>query len=170
MKLNREEYRKTRGEKRRKREREIQWNSTVVERQKEKRKKKERKTKKRGGKSSKRKRLPPFRVFTSFSPGRVFREEMLTRAVSRRPSKHRAGCRARGTRGIRDGAVGAWPHTISRVASHGTSLRKKFNYNLRLMRMVEGEWKKGEGIKIGEDRSRSFVRPSSLSPCQKVEG
>lgn len=140
---------------------------------KREKKKKERKTKKGGGKSSKRKRLPPFRVFTSFSPGRVFREEMLTRAVSRRPSKHRAGCRARGTRGIRDGAVGAWPHTISRVASHGTSLRKKFNYNLRLMRVVEGEWKKGEGIKIGEDRSRSFVRPhppSSLSPCQKVEG
>lgn len=133
---------------------------------KREKKKKERKTKKGGGKSSKRKRLPPFRVFTSFSPG--FREEMLTRAVSRRPSKHRTGCRARGTRGIRDGAVGAWPHTISRVASHGTSLRKKFNYNLRLMRVEEGGGRRDKNRRGSFEIVRSS--PSSLLTVAVSEG
>lgn len=79
---------------------------------------------------------------------------MLTRAVSRRPSKHYAGYRARGTRGMAQSARGP---SISRVASRGTSRRKKFNYNLRLMGVEEGR------EKIGGDRSRSFVRPPAVA-------
>lgn len=81
-----------------------------------------------------------------FFPG--FREEMLTRAVSRRPSKHYAGYRARGTRGMAQSARGP---SISRVASRGTSRRKKFNYNLRLMGVEEGGRKRK-----GKNRRRSF--------------
>lgn len=125
--------------------------SSDKEKRREKRKKKRAKQKMRRGE----KIVETFRVFF---PG--FREEMLTRAVSRRPSKHYAGYRARGTRGMAQSARGP---SISRVASRGTSRRKKFNYNLRLMGVEEGR------EKIGGDRSRSFVRPP-LSPCQEVEG
>lgn len=129
--------------------------SSDKEKRREKRKKKQtRETKnEEGGKN--RRNVP--RVFS--------REEMLTRAVSRRPSKHYAGYRARGTRGMAQSARGP---SISRVASRGTSRRKKFNYNLRLMGVEEGERKRK-----GKNRRRSFeiVRsPPPLSPCQEVEG
>lgn len=119
------------------------WRNDSCRATKKKGKKKEKRNtrnKKWGGgkKSSKRS--------ACFFPG--FREEMLTSAVSRRPSKHYAGYRARGTRGMAQSARGP---SISRVASRGTSRRKKFNYNLRLMGVEEGGRKRK-----GKNRRRSF--------------
>lgn len=112
-------------------------------------------TKKKGEKKEKRNKRAKQKMrrgekivetFRVFFPG--FSEEMLTRAVSRRPSKHYAGYRARGTRGMAQSARGP---SISRVASRGTSRRKKFNYNLRLMGVEEGGRKRK-----GKNRRRSF--------------
>lgn len=144
------------------------WRNDSCRATKKKERRKERKKKrKHAQKEGEKKHLPPFsacfsRVFGrdvgSFTP----REQALCglpRSHSRNPR-----CRS--------------GPSISRVASHGTSRRKKFNYNSAWWGWKEWRengskgWKEKEGKEIG-GRSRSFVRPhlpTSPPPAVAVSG